>query len=137
MTETEEFRQEDVTKVYPPIIRALLTACGLICVGLAIAGAVLPVLPTTPFLLLASACFMRASPRFDRWLLSHRTFGPTLLAWRTHRAMPRRAKRVALPMIAITFTGSIIVVGPLWLKGLLICVGLGVFTYVYRIPVRG
>ena len=50
--------------------------------------------------------------------------------------MPRRAKRVALPMIALTFALSIWVVGPLWLRGLIFCIGVAVFTYVGRIPVQ-
>ena len=60
---------------------------------LGIAGIVLPLLPTTPFILLASACFMRGSPAFHRWLHEHKTFGPMLENWHKHRAVTRKVKQ--------------------------------------------
>ncbi|HVL08431.1 MAG TPA: YbaN family protein [Burkholderiaceae bacterium] len=62
-------------------------------------GVFLPVLPTTPFVLLAAACFARGSPRFYFWLSSHRVFGPLLRDWQTHRSIPRRAKQLAIGMM--------------------------------------
>ncbi len=71
-------------------------ALGHALVALGIVGAVLPVLPTTPFLLLAAACYARGSPRLEAWLLGHPRFGPALRDWRLHGAIAPRAKRAAL-----------------------------------------
>jgi uncharacterized membrane protein YbaN (DUF454 family) len=77
------------------IRRTLWMAGGVASLGLAVAGALLPLLPTTPFVLLAAFCFARSSPRLHRWLLHNRRFGPLILAWRDQRAIPARAKRAA------------------------------------------
>lgn len=76
-------------------LRAGWLVLGLICVGLGIIGAFLPLMPTTIFIILAAGCFARSSPRLESWLLEHPRFGRTLKAWRTHRAVPRRAKIAA------------------------------------------
>ncbi len=77
------------------IQRSLFLACGLACVAAAAAGLFLPLLPTTPFLLLAGACFARSSKRLHSWLLSHRLFGPILADWQAHGAIRLRVKVVA------------------------------------------
>lgn len=75
--------------------RIFYLVIGWFFVALAFAGVVLPVLPTTPFLIVAMGCFARSSPRLEAWLLSHPSFGPVLTDWRTHGAIPRRAKMFA------------------------------------------
>jgi len=77
-------------------LRILFAAAGLIFVLLGIIGAFLPVLPTTPFIILAAACFARSSPRLEAWLLSHPVFGALLRDWRDRGAIPRHAKLAAL-----------------------------------------
>lgn len=75
---------------------------GLICVGLAVIGIVLPLLPTVPFLLLAAFFFARSSERLHHWLLSHRTFGPFINDWNQSGAIRPKAKRLAtLSVIAV------------------------------------
>lgn len=108
---------------------------GWLSLGLGIVGIFLPLLPTTPFVLLAAWCFARSSERWHRWLLSHRIFGPVIRDWLEHRAMRTENKRRALVLIILTFTLSILVV-ELWaLKLGLLVLGAGLVTWMWRIPV--
>jgi uncharacterized protein len=70
-------------------------ALGVLLVVIGFIGAFLPLLPTTPFLILAAGCFARSSPRLENWLLNHPRFGPVLQNWRAHGAIPRKAKVLA------------------------------------------
>lgn len=83
-------------------VRMMLWACGVVALILGAIGAILPGLPTTPFVLIAGACFVRASPRAHAWLLKNPTFGPILCEWEQHRSIPRRVKRIGLMMMALT-----------------------------------
>lgn len=89
-------------------LRALFGALGFLFVGLGIAGAVLPVLPATPFFLLAAACFARASARFYNWLLNNPTFGPTVREWRRYRSIRFRTKVWAIVLMSSTLAVSTI-----------------------------
>ena len=80
-------------------LRPLFIAGGLLCLGLAVLGLFLPLLPATPFLLLAAACFARSSERLHSWMLRHRHFGPLLRDWEAHRAIRPSAKRAATAAI--------------------------------------
>jgi len=77
----------------------LLITVGWLAVGLAALGAVLPLLPTTPFLLVATWAFARSSPRFRDWLINHAVFGPLIRDWQEYGAIPLRAKLLAALMI--------------------------------------
>jgi uncharacterized membrane protein YbaN (DUF454 family) len=115
----------------------LLLVLGWLFVGLGLAGVVLPVLPTTPFILLAAACFARSSERFYDWLLASRVFGPLIRDWREHHAIPRRARWIGITAIVI-FLGSSLVffVSGLWLRLLLAAVGVALIVFLYRLPAR-
>lgn len=80
--------------------RSLWTGVGGSFLAVAAAGLVLPVLPTTPFVLLAAWAFAKGSPRLARRMEAHPRFGPLLAAWRQHRVIPRHAKIIALAMMA-------------------------------------
>ena len=75
--------------------RYAYVAIGLLFVGLGALGVILPVVPTTPFLLVSLWAFARSSHRFESWLLAHRLFGPRLVAWREHRVIPWTVKLTA------------------------------------------
>lgn len=77
-------------------MRRIYLVIGLLLVALGFIGAFLPVLPTTPFLILAAACFTRSSTRLENWLLDHRVFGQALREWRRRGAIPKKAKLAAL-----------------------------------------
>jgi hypothetical protein len=76
-------------------------------VGLGTAGIFLPLLPTTPFLLLAAACFIRSSDRLYQWLIHNRWFGSYIRNYREHRALPLRAKVIALILLWTTMSYSV------------------------------
>lgn len=115
--------------------RVLLIIVGWICVVLATLGVVLPLLPTTPFLLLAAWCFARSSPRFHHWLLQRSWFGSYLRHWQQHRALPKGAKPKAVALILVTFAVSIYFVPLLWVRILLLCMMFMLLFMMWRLPV--
>ena len=116
-------------------VRVLWIAVGSMFVALGAVGAFLPVLPTTPFLLLAAGCFARGSPRLLERLLTHPNFGPALRGWREHRALPRRARRPALTIVVLSFALSIVAVELHAVRALLLVVGVTLFVFLARLPV--
>lgn len=80
----------------------LWRALALLMLGLGVLGVVLPVLPTTPFLLVSAWAASRGWPAFERWLLAHPRLGPPVRRWREHGAVPRRAKWVASIMMVLS-----------------------------------
>lgn len=102
----------------------LLQLSGWICVLLALAGIVLPLLPTTPFLLLAAWCFSRSSPRFHHWLMHHRWFGSYLRNIRAGHGLPRRQALTVLGLLWSTLAISAWMIEHWWLRGLLLLIGL-------------
>ncbi|MEI6642436.1 MAG: YbaN family protein [Novosphingobium sp.] len=94
--------------------RHFWTAAGLLFVGIGAVGAVLPLLPTVPFLLLALFCFARGNPAWEQRLLDHPRYGPLLLDWRTRRAIPRRAKWAALIAMAVSVLVTALAAGWPW-----------------------
>jgi len=83
-------------------MRPIYTAVGLASVALGVAGILLPLLPTVPFMILAAFCFARANPAWERRLLDDPRFGPHIVAWRTRGAISRRGKAMALVALGIS-----------------------------------
>lgn len=79
---------------------------GLVSLGLGMIGIFLPVLPTTPLVILAAFCFGKGSPRLRRWIAGHRTFGPIIEQWERTGAIPRRVKYLACTVMVMTFVLS-------------------------------
>lgn len=127
----------DMQKHSSMTVRIFFFILGTFFVALGIAGIFLPVLPTTPFMLLAAACYARASTRFYNWLLNNRTFGPSILEWRRYRSIPYRVKLTAIALMAITLSISIIFFIPLLeLQIALAIFGILLGIYLYRTPSR-
>lgn len=95
------------------MMRSVWIMAGFVAMGLGIIGLVLPLLPTTPFMLLAAACFAKSSPRLHDWLVGHRIFGPAIRDWRDYRAISPRAKRMALIAMSVAF-GLSALLGMAW-----------------------
>jgi uncharacterized membrane protein YbaN (DUF454 family) len=95
-------------------LRLLWTAGGVVFVAIGAIGIILPLLPTTPFLLLGAYSFARSSPRLHDWLLSHRSFGPLIRNWDQYGSIDRRSKRIALIVIVLTLGISLILGVPWW-----------------------
>ena len=119
--------------VKPPLHKGFLIFVGVLSVGLATAGIFLPLLPTTPFLLLAAACFIRSSDRLYRWLIAHKWLGPYIKNYREHKAISRRTKVVALLLLWGTLGYTAIgVISSLVVRVLLLLVGVGVTLHLLR-----
>ena len=116
--------------------RAVLICAGTICVGLGLLGAVLPILPTTPFMLLAAACYARASKRLYQALVDSSTFGPTIRAFREDRSIPTSVKRRAFVIVPVVFAFSIWMVDITLVRVLLVALAAGLLTYLDRLPSR-
>ena len=84
------------------IVRILLIAAGTISLALGAIGVFLPVLPTTPFLLLAAACYYRSSKRMHRWLLNNKWFGEYIRNYKEGKGLPLKTKITALAMLWVT-----------------------------------
>jgi uncharacterized membrane protein YbaN (DUF454 family) len=112
----------------------LLITAGTLALVSGVIGIVLPLLPTTPFLLLAAGCYLRSSPRLYDWLLGHRWLGPPIRNYREHRAVSMRLKVVALTTLwgAIGYS-ALIVVENMIVRGVLVAIAIGVTVHLVRL----
>ena len=118
-------------------VQVVYAALGTLFLVIGIIGIFLPILPTTPFLLLATACYARSSRRFYNWLMNHPAFGPIIVEWRTYKSIPWRIKLVAMITMVLTFGSSILFfVKDGWLQMALGFFGLILLVWLYRIPSR-
>ena len=111
----------------------ILNVIGIFFVGLAVLGVVLPLLPTTPFLLVAAACFAKSSPRFYQKLLDNRIFGPLIINWRESRTIPKKAKIIALLSIVLAAAYSVCFLDNFYLQLGLILMMIPIF-FIARLP---
>jgi uncharacterized membrane protein YbaN (DUF454 family) len=128
----EGLRKE--VSLYERMLRGALVGAGTFFLALGIVGIVLPILPTTPFLLLAAACYARGSRRFYDWLLGNRVFGRYIRNYREGRGITFRDKAVSIGLLWLTILLSVLlVVRNLWVKIVLIAIAVGVSTYLLAI----
>jgi uncharacterized membrane protein YbaN (DUF454 family) len=116
--------------------RVLWLGAGIASLLAGLAGIFLPLLPTTPFVLLAAFCFSRGSSRCERWLVEHPRFGPMVRDWREHHAIPLRAKQLAWVMMALgsAWAAWVLPLRWAWLPALCCAV---VALWMWRLPTRG
>ena len=95
---------------------------------------ILPVMPTTVFILCAGWCFARSSERFHHWLYHHRYLGPSLRAWHAGEGIGRQVRNRATVTLWICMLVSIMVVSNLWVTLILLAIGAAVTTYLWRLP---
>lgn len=116
------------------LVHPVLVGCGILCVALGVLGIFLPLLPTTPFLLLAAFFFARSSQRWHDWLYAHRWFGPYLQRYHERHAMTRRDKLLTLlPMWCSIGLTAALVAHPWWAKLILLTIAAGVTGHILRL----
>ena len=119
------------------IYRSLLLVIGTLSVALGILGIFLPILPTTPFLLLAAYCYARSSERFYQWLLNNRWFGEYIRNYREGRGMPLREKIVTIAVLWLTIGFAVVfAVSAWWGRLVLVGIATGVTIYIIRLKTR-
>lgn len=118
------------------VVRGLLMVAGTILLFLGAIGIFLPILPTTPFLLLAAACYMRSSERLHKWLLGNRWFGEYIKNYQAGRGIPMKSKLIALGMLwaAILYSTFFVVDEILFAQVALVLVAAGVTVHLVRLP---
>lgn len=114
----------------------LMAGLGLACVFLGIMGIFLPILPTTPFILLAAWLFARSSKRFHKWLVEHPRFGPILVMWGDERGITRSVRNRILFYMWSGMMLSMLIVGKWWAIVMLSTIGLCMTIYLFRITTR-
>jgi uncharacterized protein len=123
--------KKSTKKQFSPFVRFLMVTAGLISVGLGILGIVLPILPTTPFFLLATYLFVRSSQKYYRWLLSHKLFGNYIRNYIYKRAISKEVKISTLSLLWASILISVIfATSLLWLRILLILIAIGVSIHI-------
>ena len=117
--------------------RVLLVCLGALFVVIGVVGIFLPILPTTPFMLLAAWCFARSSTRFYNWIMNNKVFGPIIREWRQYRSIPKRAKITAMILMPTTFGISIFFFVPIfWVQIMLAAFCIFMLAFLWHIPVR-
>jgi uncharacterized membrane protein YbaN (DUF454 family) len=115
-------------------VRIVLAVVGTVALAIGVLGIVLPILPTTPFLLLAAACYARASARLYGWLLGQSALGPIITRWRESGSLAPGVKARAIVVVVVTFSVSILLVDGLLVRVLLVATAAIVTVFLARLP---
>ena len=115
--------------------RALWTVAGTFFLALGVIGIFLPLLPTTPFLLLSAACYFKGSKRMHDWLLSNKVFGSYIRSYREGKGVPTKVKAISLVALWATIGSSVVfAVSILVVRVILIMIAIGVTIHIVRLP---
>ena len=124
-------------KILKKPVKILLIATGTFLIGVSIVGIFIPVLPTTPFLLLAAALYARSSKRFYNWLINNRILGRYIKNYREGKGIPLKVKIIAISILWITIGYSaIFAMEILWVRILLVIIAIGVTVHIVRVRPR-
>ncbi|ADZ90706.1 DUF454 family protein [Marinomonas mediterranea] len=99
-------------------------------------GIFLPLLPTTPLVLLSAWCFSRSSTRFHNWLINHKYFGPIILDWQSGDGIPKKVRNRALIVMWLGMSISMFIVWRFWATIGLVTIGVCVSIYMLRMPLK-
>ncbi|MBE0404726.1 YbaN family protein [Halomonas citrativorans] len=116
------------------LVRALWVGLAALSFGIGVIGIFLPLLPTTEFMLGAIYCASKGSPRFEAWIRSRRYVGPLIKNWERERAIPRRAKIIAVGMISASALFILLHLGSGWLRWAIIALLIGVAAWLITRP---
>ena len=115
-------------------IRVLLIILGTLCVALGVLGMFLPVLPTTPFLLLAATCYARSSERFYHWLMTNRWCGEYIRNYREGRGIPLKQKALTILLLWLTIGSTAwLAISQWWVRWILLGIAVGVTIHLVKI----
>lgn len=117
--------------------KAVLVAAGSVSLALAVLGVFLPLLPTTPFLLLASACYVRSSERLHGWLMGNRLLGPYIRNFKERRGIPLRGRIVTVVLLWLPLLYSVYRLHILWLEVVLVLMGITWSVLILRMKAAG
>lgn len=115
--------------------RYCLVGLGCLSIVLGVVGIFLPILPTTPFILLGAWSFARSSEHFHLWLLNHRRLGPIVHAWQSGEGIPRKVRNRVLLLLWFSMLSTALLIAKLWLVLVLLLVGTSTTIYLMRQPV--
>lgn len=116
------------------IKKIIFITIGSISLGLGILGIILPILPTTPFLLVTSYFYYRSSDRLHHWLLTHKVFGPIIYDYVTYRQIPKKAKFSAIFLIVISISFTVYLLENIYVQVGLVIIATTVIIYLLSIP---
>jgi uncharacterized membrane protein YbaN (DUF454 family) len=131
-TENTEQIEEEKNKE-KNIIKHIIFVGGFISLILGIIGIVIPILPTTPFLLLSSAAFAKSSQKFHKWLLNNKVFGFYIRNYKEGKGMPTKIKIFTLALLWLTIMISFFLISLFWVQILLICIAIAVSIHIILI----
>lgn len=115
-------------------LRVIFIILGSLCVGLALVGTVIPVLPTTPFLLLAAYFYARSSQRFYTWLVTNRWFGEYIRNYREGRGLPLKHKLITIALVWLSIgSTALLAVSSWWMRVILLGIAVGVTIHIVKI----
>lgn len=117
------------------LLRWTLFGLGWLSASLGVLGIFLPLLPTTPFMLLAAGCFARSSERFYCWITSHPKYGPMIADYLAGKGLPMRAKYLAVSLLWLSILFGVYWVGFVWAKLAMLLTAVAVTAYLWRLPV--